>query len=127
CSLTGNRSINYCGKTSIENLMGILSKCKAVITNEGGLLHMAAGLGVKTVSIFGPVDEATYGPYPGTGSHAIVSKKGLPCRPCYQRFKYKLCDDRVCLNGINVEDVLSAVDIILASVGDLSTKANTVA
>ena len=109
-SATGNRVINYCGKTSIEMLIGILTRCKALITNEGGVLHMAAGLGINTVSIFGPVDEATYGPYPKSANHIILSRKDVPCRPCYKRFKYNGCDNRRCLETITVDEVFHAAE-----------------
>ena len=109
-SLAQGRAINYCGKTSIEKLMGILTKCKVVITNEGGLLHMATGLGIKTVSIFGPVNEATYGPYPQDSDHIVLAKKDLPCRPCYKKFKYTDCDKRLCLETISVDEVFHAAE-----------------
>ena len=107
-SLAGNRTLNYCGKTTIEKLIGILSKCKLVITNEGGLLHMASGLGVKTVSIFGPVNEATYGPYPRDSRHIVLARKDLPCRPCYKKFKYNNCSTKLCLETITVDEVFAA-------------------
>ena len=110
---TGGKAINYSGKTSIEKLIGILTKCKVVITNEGGMLHMAAGLGIKTVSIFGPVDEATYGPYPKSANHIILSKKDVPCRPCYKKFKYNDCSERRCLDAITVDEVFQAAEEVL--------------
>ncbi|MDD5136365.1 MAG: glycosyltransferase family 9 protein [Candidatus Omnitrophica bacterium] len=107
---TGGRALNYSGKTSIEKLIGILARCKVVITNEGGMLHMAAGLGVRTVSLFGPVDEATYGPYPRGADHTILSRKDMPCRPCYKKFKYNICDERRCLDTITVDEVFRAAE-----------------
>ena len=109
-SLTKSRAINYCGKTSIEDLAGILGKCRLVITNEGGLLHMAVGLGVKTVSLFGPVDEKSYGPYFTEGVHIVVSRKDLPCRSCYKKFKYNDCGKRLCLEMITVDEVFQAAE-----------------
>jgi ADP-heptose:LPS heptosyltransferase len=70
---------------------------------------MAVALGVKTVSIFGPVDEKVYGPYPASQNH-IVIKKELSCRPCYQYFRTPVCDrNRECIKSISVEEVLDAV------------------
>ena len=112
-SLAKSRLINYCGKTSIEDLIGILGKCRLLITNEGGLLHMAAGLGVKTVSLFGPVDERSYGPCFAEGVHIVVSRKDLPCRPCYKKFKYNDCDKKLCLEMITVDEVLRAAEEVL--------------
>lgn len=103
-----NSVINYCGRTSIGQFLGILKMCQLVITNDGGPLHMAIGLGVKTVSVFGPVDEKVYGPYSDVSDHVVLSRKDLPCRPCYRKFKYKKCENRICLDSITAEDALTA-------------------
>lgn len=108
-----NDVINYCGKTSIGEFIALISKCSLIITNDGGPLHMAVGLGVPAVAIFGPVDEKVYGPYPSDNKHVVISKKNLACRPCYVKFKYKRCEDRRCLDLITVEEVLKAAEEIL--------------
>lgn len=97
-----------CGKTTVGGFLALLERCRIVITNDGGPLHMAVGLGVKTVSIFGPVDEKVYGPYPPSANHVVVSCKDLPCRPCYKKFKHNVCDERVCLSRISPEEVVEA-------------------
>ncbi len=109
-NLMKNKAVNYCGKTSLGDLIGIMTKCKLIITNEGGPLHMAVALGVKTVSLFGPVDERTYGPYSSSGDHAVVSRKDLNCRPCYKKFKYNDCETRTCLASISVDEVFTAAE-----------------
>jgi lipopolysaccharide heptosyltransferase II len=103
-----NKAIMACGKTNLRNFLGLINKCKLIITNDGGPLHMAVGLGLKTVSIFGPVDEKIYGPYPMTKDHIVISKGDVPCRPCYKKFKYKICEDRSCLKSIKADEVLDA-------------------
>jgi ADP-heptose:LPS heptosyltransferase len=101
--------LDLSGKTTIGELSALLSKMKLVITNDGGPLHMAVALGIKTVSIFGPVDERVYGPYPPSQEHVVI-KKDIPCRPCYQNFKMPECpSNRECINSISIEDVLYAV------------------
>jgi ADP-heptose:LPS heptosyltransferase len=82
-----------------------------MIVNDGGPLHVAVAAGVQTVSIFGPVDENVYGPYP-IGSH-IVIKKEIACRPCYQRFRKAVCGHISCLSQITVEDVLERIEGVL--------------
>jgi lipopolysaccharide heptosyltransferase II len=111
---TMNKPIMACGKTDLGNLLGLLSRCALVITNDGGPLHMAVGINVSTISIFGPVDEKIYGPYPEDSNDLIVSKNDISCRPCYKNFKYKKCDDRTCLNSITPEDVIEKVEKILS-------------
>ena len=102
--------INACGRTSVGEFLGILSKCSMVITNDGGPLHMAVGLNIRTVSIFGPVDEKVYGPYPPGDRHIVISKKNVSCRPCYKKFKYSKCDNRLCLDSITADEVFKAVE-----------------
>lgn len=104
--------INGCAKTSLMQSAAILSKCKLILSNDGGPLHMAVALGKKTVSIFGPVDEIVYGPYPPEGH--IVIKKDLGCRPCYKNFRMPKCPfDRKCLTEINSGEVFKAVESLL--------------
>lgn len=99
------------GKTSLTELAALLSSCQLVILNDGGPLHIAVAAGTKTISIFGPVDEAVYGPYPQDG-HKVI-KKDLACRPCYRQFRRASCEHISCLNSITPEDVLKEVEIML--------------
>ena len=98
-------------KTSIRQMAALCKKCKLVICSEGGPLHIASSQGVKTVSIFGPVDEKVYGPYP-PGKNNIVITSGVDCRPCYKRFKLPECDIKKCLESITVDTVFNAINFL---------------
>ncbi len=92
---------------SLEKYMALLSKCDLAVCNDGGPLHIAAALGLKTVSIFGPVDEKVYGPYPPSATHKVLVSGETDCRPCYRRFKLPECKyDNHCLAGIAPEAVI---------------------
>ncbi|MBN1871892.1 MAG: glycosyltransferase family 9 protein [Candidatus Omnitrophica bacterium] len=104
--------INACGKISIEQFAAVLEKTQLLIANDGGPLHVAHALGVKTVSIFGPVDEKVYGPY-RPGKRHVVKTSDIECRPCYRNFKYSKCDNRVCLESIKPDEVVESVRNIL--------------
>src|SRR3989338_8217023 len=108
--LMQNRPIETCGKTSLGQFAALMQSCSLVVTNDGGPLHVAVAVGAKTVSIFGPVDERVYGPYP-LGNH-IVIKKDIVCRPCYRQFRKASCEHISCLRQITVEDVLERVEKI---------------
>jgi len=82
----------------------LIKRCKLIICNDGGILHMAVSQNVPTISIFGPTDEKVYGPYPASQKH-IVIKSNIECRPCYKRFKLPECDTKGCLEGISVGEV----------------------
>jgi lipopolysaccharide heptosyltransferase II len=110
---THSKPINLTGKTSLEELAALISNVQVLVTNDGGPLHIASALGVKTVSIFGPVDEAVYGPYPQSEKH-IVIKADLDCRPCYRNFRFTGClNNRRCLQDITVDEVYSAVSKLI--------------
>jgi ADP-heptose:LPS heptosyltransferase len=112
-SMMKHKAVMACGRISIGTFLALASRCTLIITNDGGPLHMSVGLGVKTVSIFGPVDEKVYGPYPPGERHITVTAD-VPCRPCYRHFKYVKCETQKCLKAIRPEDVMKAVDRLLA-------------
>ncbi len=94
---------------TLKQYIALLSKFDLVVCNDGGPLHMAVALGVRTVSIFGPVDERVYGPYPASGNHRVIRALEIPCRPCYSRFKLPECPEQMrCLTEIDPEEVVGA-------------------
>lgn len=108
-----NQAIDLTGKTTLGVLPGVIKNLSLLICNDGGLLHMAVALGVKTVSIFGPVDERVYGPYPPGSGHKVL-KWDIKCRPCYKNFRMGACDkNRECLRSISVEQVLTGIKEVL--------------
>ncbi len=108
-------AIDLSGRTTPGELAALLSKMKLVITNDGGPLHMAVALGIKTVSVFGPVNDVVYGPYPPGKGHIVVKSK-VPCRPCYKNFRVSECaNPQECLSGINPDEVFSAAKACLSA------------
>ncbi|MBU2541411.1 MAG: glycosyltransferase family 9 protein [Candidatus Omnitrophica bacterium] len=94
---------------SLNQFSALLERCKFILTNDGGPLHMAVALGVRSVSVFGPVNEVVYGPYPQSKEH-IVMKSDLSCRPCYKNFRISKCENNnKCLVDISPEEVFSKV------------------
>ncbi|RKY30165.1 MAG: lipopolysaccharide heptosyltransferase II [Candidatus Omnitrophota bacterium] len=109
-----NPSVDFSGKTLLGQLAALISKTKLVIANDGGPLHMAVALGVKTVSFFGPVDPKVYGPFPADSSCHIVLRKELECSPCYSNFRLSLCpNDNRCLTEISVTQAMEAVSALI--------------
>ena len=105
--------VDLTGKTSLKEFAAVICRLKLLITNDGGPLHMAVASGVKTVSIFGPVDEQVYGPYPKSDNH-IVIKEDIACRPCYRGLRFQGCsNNRLCLRNIEAADVYQAARRII--------------
>ncbi len=118
----GPAAIDLSGQTSLGQFVCFVARCHLVIANDGGPIHIAASQGVRTVSIFGPVDPIVYGPYPPTSRHRIVHKTDLPCRPCYHQFRLPPCPyERACLNTLEPAEVLQAChDALRDAVGELA-------
>lgn len=112
--LMRHKPVDLAGKTSLGELAAVISRLKLLISNDGGPLHMAVALGIRTVSIFGPVDEKVYGPYPEGKQHVVVTHE-IQCRPCYKKFRLPECNrDKVCITAVSIEDVYQSVRGLLA-------------
>jgi len=105
------QSTMACGETTISQFAALARKCSLMIVNDGGPLHIAVAAGVRTVSVFGPVDDSVYGPYPQ--KNHIVIKKGLVCQPCYRQFRRASCEHISCLEQLTVEEVFEQVKEVL--------------
>jgi len=70
------------GRTRLPDLVGILAGADAVLSNDSGVMHVAAALGRPTVAVFGstsPVWTSLSAPWV-TNLYAAY-----PCSPCYRR------------------------------------------
>ncbi|MDP8265786.1 MAG: lipopolysaccharide heptosyltransferase II [Candidatus Aceula meridiana] len=99
------------GTTTVGQFAALIARCQVAVVNDGGPLHVAVAQGIKTVSIFGPVDENVYGPYPQDGHK--VAHAAIACRPCYRRFRVSDCSHHNCLKLITVENVFKKVEEVL--------------
>jgi len=87
------RVFNACGNYSLEQSASIIQQSSAVISNDTGLMHIAAALQKPIVSIWGnTVPEFGMFPYfPENSENSIISEvKNLHCRPC-SKLGYKKC------------------------------------
>jgi len=82
-SLFQRNVTNLTGKTDISQLVGVLSKLSLLVTGDSGTMHLAAALGVPTITLFGPTKDFETSQWMNEKSIAI--KKNLPCQPCMQR------------------------------------------
>ena len=109
-----DKAVNLIGKTTLSQSAAIIYKSDIFIGNDGGPLHIAASLGKKTISFFGPVDPKVYGPYPPDEKRHIVLRRTLECSPCYRRFRLDPCQrNKECLEKIDLNEALSAVKSLL--------------
>ncbi|MBI4227235.1 MAG: glycosyltransferase family 9 protein, partial [Candidatus Omnitrophica bacterium] len=103
---------------SLLVLAGGLARCRLVIGNDSGALHLAAAVGTPSIAIFGPASPVVYGPYPSAGSddRHRVAVKSLACRPCYAQFRLPPCPwDHRCLTTLTPGEVYAAAEPLLAA------------
>jgi len=94
------------GTLGVRELMAVMAVCDLFVGNNSGPLHVAAALGVPTVSVMGPTDPRRFAPRGGANS---VLRLDLACSPC-QRGR---CWHHTCLRGIDADPVIAAAVAIL--------------
>lgn len=95
---------NLCGQTRLGDAVDLLSLCRAAVSNDSGLMHVAAALGVPLVGLYGSSDPQHT---PPLTAQARVMYLGLPCSPCFKR-ECPLGHTR-CLHDIHPPQVLQAL------------------
>lgn len=80
CEILDVPVLNGAGNLSLMDSAALLSRCRLLISNDSGLMHMATALQVPVVAIFGPTVQE-FGFYPFQARAEVVSEP-LPCRPC---------------------------------------------
>ena len=73
-------TLDCVGHLTLMHTAALLQRCRLLLCNDSGLMHMATALQVPVVAIFGPTVQE-FGFYPFRGRAQIVSHT-LPCRPC---------------------------------------------
>ena len=108
------------GRTTLPQLCALLERCALYVGNDSGPAHLAAALGVPTVTVFGPSAPHRTGPRARRGAAATQVTAAFACSPCRERF-FDECpsppslDGRPpCLDAIPVERVAEAVERTLA-------------
>lgn len=98
----------------LHHLAAAISRCRLLVTNDSGPMHLAAALGVPVVALFGPTDERISGPWTGASGKAIILRPP-DCLPCYNpRCRMK---GTPCLARIAVEEVVEAAEKLLSAGG----------
>lgn len=101
---------NACGITSIGQSASLIKQSKAVITHDTGLMHIAAALRKKIVSVWGnTVPEFGMYPYLPVNSvpFSISEVKNLNCRPC-SKIGYNTCPKKHfrCMNDMDIQEII---------------------
>lgn len=102
-------ALNLCGKTTLDQAIDLLAAARAVVTNDSGLMHVAAALGRPVVAIYGSSSPLYT---PPLSPLASIVRQDLPCSPCFKRECPLGHLD--CLNGLTPDTVLQYLAPFLA-------------
>jgi heptosyltransferase-2 len=97
------------GKLTLLETAAALDHCALVVTNDSGLMHMAAARGRGVVAIFGSTVKE-FGFFPYRTRSVVLETAGLSCRPCSHIGRADCPEGHFrCMRDISVDEVLAAV------------------
>jgi ADP-heptose:LPS heptosyltransferase len=110
-------TINAVGRTSLRQLVALLRHCQVFVSNDTGLMHVAAATGTPTLGLYGPTCPHRFRPW---GPAHQVLWLGLDCCPCHGPQHYNQCqrciyDQPRCMLDITVDTVAATVAKMLHS------------
>jgi len=103
----GGGVVSLAGRTNLLQVAALLRRCRLVIGNDTGPLHIAAAVGTPVLGLYGPTDPNKVGPY---GWLDYVLWHRLPCAPCGRK---PTCSDYMCMTKISVDEVLERASAML--------------
>lgn len=105
--IVGDAVLNLAGMTTLPETAAIIARSRLLISGDSGVLHIAAGLNIPTVSIFGPSSASKWAPQ---GERHIVINHHMPCSPCSKFGTIPPCPNNArCISGITTDEVMEAV------------------
>lgn len=106
--------VDLVGKLTIGQVSALVERAELVVCCEGGIMHMADAHATKAVALYGPQNTTWAKPFHHRGMTLLCQHR--PCAPCNDfrgHHRMKGCSSAVCMEGIGVEDVKSAISGLL--------------
>ena len=108
--LAGDHCQNLAGKTSLSDAIALMAAADLVVSNDSGLMHIAAALHKRLVAVYGSTDPSFT---PPLNSNSKIERLGLECSPCFKR-ECPL-EHLDCLEKLEPNQILTATQTLLQS------------
>jgi len=108
-SLAGAQGVwSSAGAFSPGEIAALAKRCSLFVSNDTGVMHIAAAAGTPTVGLFGPQSPRRYSP---VGPRNAFLYKPQPCSPCVEihRGESRSCDEGHCIREISADDVWAKI------------------
>jgi heptosyltransferase-2 len=105
--------------TDLRNAVLALAAAPLAISNDSGLLHVAAAIGTPAIGIFGPTSPDLWKPLNPIAA-VVQSRTEVPCRPCHK----PVCrmQHHACMRDITTNEVIDVAQRVLADAGGAAAR-----
>ena len=101
--------VNLAGRTTLQELMAVLSHSRVLVTTDTGPAHVAAALATPVIAVFGPSEAHGTGPFATADGWAVSVMKDVGCNPCVNTDRAKTCTDNKCMQAVTPSDVMKLI------------------
>lgn len=113
---TGGPRVRDLTGSDLRNGILAVAAASVAISNDSGLMHIAAAIGTPTMGIFGPTSPYHWAPLNGLAA-TVLTNTVVPCQPCHR----PVCtmNDHRCMRDISASDVVAITERVLAEAAPL--------
>jgi len=105
--MAGGQAVNLCGETTLRQAITLIERLRLLVTNDSGLMHVAAALNTPQIAVIGPTHYQATGP---SNPDSRIIRVPTSCAPC----RNKDCPtDHRCMTRITADTVFDAAKSLM--------------